>query len=298
MVEKRWWCEENIHTADTEQLITYLSNTSVCHKESPWMCFHWKSLGAGILSCFQGNINADTFCQGAGGENAPQGGNVIEVRFTPCGGVKVVLQWLWVHCATGIRYVNRAKSWICKKTDTKWLHIEKVKTLMFSWGVYNKAEQGGFVELWFLCQLTSWLINVHEDHFIIGCQNGVELLMTNRGQLGHVPGLTMVHWHVDRSQSPLQYRGGVEDVANSCCKHSSHQSWQCCFWSSSLKWKMLLKYVIATKPNNNHIILNQADHTDCNKGCFSHEQLIMQSWPLTLPVITDAKRNFPPSPKE
>lgn len=33
-----------------------------------------------------------TFCQDAGGENSPQRGNVNEVRFTPCGGVKVVFQ--------------------------------------------------------------------------------------------------------------------------------------------------------------------------------------------------------------
>lgn len=37
-------------------------------------------------------IQTDTFCQDAGGENSAQGGNVIEVRFTPCGGVKVAFQ--------------------------------------------------------------------------------------------------------------------------------------------------------------------------------------------------------------
>lgn len=44
---------------------------------------------------------------------------------------------------------------------------------------------------------------MHEDHFIIGCQNGVELLVTDRGQLGHVPGLPMVHGHVDDPHGPL-----------------------------------------------------------------------------------------------
>lgn len=41
--------------------------------------------------------------------------------------------------------------------------------------------------------LTSRLVNMHEDHFIIRCQDGVELLVANRGQLGHVPCLTLVH---------------------------------------------------------------------------------------------------------
>lgn len=45
----------------------------------------------------------------------------------------------------------------------------------------------------FLYVLTSWLVNMHEYHFIVRCQDGVELLVTNRGQLGHVPGLTLVH---------------------------------------------------------------------------------------------------------
>lgn len=45
----------------------------------------------------------------------------------------------------------------------------------------------------FLCGLTSGLVDMHEDHFIIRCQDGVELLVTNRGQLGHVPHLTLVH---------------------------------------------------------------------------------------------------------
>lgn len=41
--------------------------------------------------------------------------------------------------------------------------------------------------------LTSWLVHMHEDHVIVCCQDGVELLVTNRGQLGHVPRLTLVH---------------------------------------------------------------------------------------------------------
>lgn len=45
----------------------------------------------------------------------------------------------------------------------------------------------------FLYGLTSWLIDMHEDHFIVRCQDGVELLVTNGGQLGHVPRLTLVH---------------------------------------------------------------------------------------------------------
>lgn len=49
----------------------------------------------------------------------------------------------------------------------------------------------------FLYRLTSRLINMHEDHFIIGSQNGVKLLVTNRGQLGHVPCVTLVHRYMD-----------------------------------------------------------------------------------------------------
>ena len=41
--------------------------------------------------------------------------------------------------------------------------------------------------------LTSRLVNMHEDHFIVRCQDGVELLVANRGQLGHVPSLALVH---------------------------------------------------------------------------------------------------------
>lgn len=48
-------------------------------------------------------------------------------------------------------------------------------------------------QLRFLCGLTSGLVHMHEDHFIVCCQDGVELLVTNRGQLGHVPRLTLVH---------------------------------------------------------------------------------------------------------
>lgn len=44
-----------------------------------------------------------------------------------------------------------------------------------------------------LCGLTSGLVHMHEDHFFIRCQDGVKLLMTNRGQLSHVPRLTLVY---------------------------------------------------------------------------------------------------------
>lgn len=44
-----------------------------------------------------------------------------------------------------------------------------------------------------LHELTSWLINVHENHVIIGCQDRVELLVAHRRQLGHVPCVTLVH---------------------------------------------------------------------------------------------------------
>lgn len=56
----------------------------------------------------------------------------------------------------------------------------------------------------FLYGLTSRLVDMHEDHFIVCCQDGVELLVTDRGQLGHVPRLTLVHRHIDCSQSALQ----------------------------------------------------------------------------------------------
>lgn len=45
---------------------------------------------------------------------------------------------------------------------------------------------------------------MHEDHFIIGRQNGVELLVTDRGQLGHVPGVPLVHRDVDHPKCALQ----------------------------------------------------------------------------------------------
>lgn len=50
-----------------------------------------------------------------------------------------------------------------------------------------------YIKVGFLYELTSRLINMHEDHFVIRCKDGVELLVTNRGQLGHVPRLTLIH---------------------------------------------------------------------------------------------------------
>lgn len=58
--------------------------------------------------------------------------------------------------------------------------------------------------LLFLRGPTSGLVHMHEDHFLIGCQDGVKLLVTNRGQLCHVPSLTLVHGHMDDPQSALQ----------------------------------------------------------------------------------------------
>ena len=73
-------------------------------------------------------MNSTTFSQDAGDENSSQGGDVSEVCLASCGGVKVALQWLGVHSAAVIWYINGAKSWICmkKKTQTGW-HILKRK---------------------------------------------------------------------------------------------------------------------------------------------------------------------------
>lgn len=60
--------------------------------------------------------------------------------------------------------------------------------------------------------LTSWLINMHEDHVIISSQNGVELLVANRRQLGHVPSLTMVHRHMNHPQCALRGVMGKEGM--------------------------------------------------------------------------------------
>lgn len=75
-----------------------------------------------------------------------------------------------------------------------------------------------------LCGPTSWLINMHEDHVIIRSQNGVELLMANRRQLGHVPSLTMVHRHVNHPQCALQGATGKKDMG----KHRKRErEWEC-----------------------------------------------------------------------
>lgn len=52
---------------------------------------------------------------------------------------------------------------------------------------------------------------MHEDHFIVRCQDRVELLMTNRRQLGNVPTITLIHWHVDCPQSALWKRWGRKE---------------------------------------------------------------------------------------
>lgn len=61
-----------------------------------------------------------TFSQDTGDENATQGGDVSEVSVTTCGGVKVPLQWLGVHSASVIWYINGTKACICghRKTNT------------------------------------------------------------------------------------------------------------------------------------------------------------------------------------
>ncbi len=45
-------------------------------------------------------------------------------------------------------------------------------------------------------KLTSWFIHMHEDHFIIGCQYWIKLLMADRRKLCHVPRLTFVYRHM------------------------------------------------------------------------------------------------------
>lgn len=95
--KKRCWCKENVYTGDTEQLIKYLSKPVLRYviKESHGCVFIG---GIYQLEFYQVStatqMQTDTFCQDAGGENSPQRGNVNEVRFTPRGGVKVVFQRL------------------------------------------------------------------------------------------------------------------------------------------------------------------------------------------------------------
>lgn len=45
---------------------------------------------------------------------------------------------------------------------------------------------------------------MHEDHIFIRCQDGVELLVTNRRQLSRVPGLPLVHGDQDVPQGALK----------------------------------------------------------------------------------------------
>lgn len=58
-------------------------------------------------------MNRTTFRQNAGEEYSSQGGDISEVGIAPRGGVKVALQWLGVHGAPVIWYINGAKSCIC-----------------------------------------------------------------------------------------------------------------------------------------------------------------------------------------
>lgn len=58
-----------------------------------------------------------TFCQDTGDENSPQGGDICEVCITPRGGVKMALQWLGVHSASVIWYINSTKSCVCGERE-------------------------------------------------------------------------------------------------------------------------------------------------------------------------------------
>lgn len=79
---------------DTEQLIKYLSKPVLRHviKKSHGCVFIGGIYHLEFYVSTATPMQTDTFCQLAGGENSPQRGNVSEVRFTPCGGVKVVFQ--------------------------------------------------------------------------------------------------------------------------------------------------------------------------------------------------------------
>lgn len=52
--------------------------------------------------------------------------------------------------------------------------------------------------------LTARLIHVHEDQVLVGSQDGVELLVSNGGELGHVPALPLVQGDVDAPRGPLR----------------------------------------------------------------------------------------------
>lgn len=45
---------------------------------------------------------------------------------------------------------------------------------------------------------------MHEDHVVIRCQDGVELLVTNRRQLSRVPSVPLVHRDKDVPQGALK----------------------------------------------------------------------------------------------
>lgn len=44
---------------------------------------------------------------------------------------------------------------------------------------------------------TSGIVYMNEHHVVVDGQDGIELLMSNRGQLGHVPDSPLIHGHVD-----------------------------------------------------------------------------------------------------
>ena len=54
-----------------------------------------------------------------------------------------------------------------------------------------------------MCPLTSSVVHVHEDDVVVGSQDGVELLVTHSGELGHVPVLSSAHRHVDHTLGAL-----------------------------------------------------------------------------------------------
>lgn len=105
-------------------------------------------------------------------------------------------KWCRILCLRRTKHTNE----VCgKKEGTRW----------YEGGV------GWVGKLLFLQGPTFGLVYVHEDHVFISWQNGVKLLVANRGQLCHVPVLTLVHRHVDHPHSSLQ---GHRDAAIKCYK--------------------------------------------------------------------------------
>lgn len=95
-----------------------------------WMFFWGEFESRHVLLFFylsHRHMNRATFSQHTGDENSSQGGDVSEVCIAPRGGVKVALQWLGIHSAPVIWYINGAKSCICGRgkernefTHTHW----------------------------------------------------------------------------------------------------------------------------------------------------------------------------------